>query len=72
MTEVDYQIECLSRDLILMLMERRGINLQEALHTLYTSETYLKLKDERSGLYFQSAGYVYDFLEKEICTGKME
>ena len=35
------------------------------------NETYAKLKDTRSGLYFQSPVYVYGFLRKEILTGKM-
>ncbi len=71
MTDVDYQVECLTRDLLLILIERRQISLQEALSCLYNSDTYARLKDPRSGLYFQSPGYVYDFLEKEINTGKM-
>ena len=36
------------------------------------SETYEKLSDPRSGLYFQAPGYVYDFLNKEIEYGKMQ
>ena len=72
MTDIEFQIECLTRDLILLLIERQGMNMQDALHTLYTSDTYVKLKDTRSGLYFQSPGYVYDFLDKEISTGKVE
>lgn len=44
----------------------------EALDTLYNSETYEKLSDARSGLYFQAPGYVYDFLDKEVEYGKMQ
>ncbi len=68
MTDVDYQVECLARDLLMLLMERRQLSLQEALSCLYTSKTYARLKDPRSGLYFQSPGYVYDFLEEEAKT----
>lgn len=71
MTDIDYQIECLSRDMLLLLMERRGISLEDALRILYTSDTYVKLKDPRSGLYFQSPGYVYDFLDHELAYGHM-
>jgi len=39
---------------------------------LYTSDTYAKLKNPHTGLYFQSSGYVYDFLLKEITTGRMK
>jgi len=55
-----------------MLMERRKMPMTDALDTLYNSETYEKLSDPRSGLYFQAPGYVYDFLDKEIEYGRME
>lgn len=71
MTDFDFQVELMARDLVLLLMERRGVTMPEALDTLYNSDTYSRLKDRRSGLYFQSPGYVYDFLEKEISTGRM-
>lgn len=71
MTDSDYLIECLTKDLTLLLIEDFGMDMKTALHTLYTSDTYMKLQDVKTGLYFQSAGYVYDFLKKEIKTGKM-
>ncbi len=71
MTGSEYMMECLVKDLTLLLMERRNMDLETALNTLYTSDTFSKLKDKRTGLYFQSPGYVYDFLEKEIETGVM-
>lgn len=65
-------IEYMSRDLVLLLMERQDLDMEEALNTLYNSETYTKLTDPRTGFYFQSPLYVYDFLEKELLIGKME
>ena len=72
MTDFDYMLEGMSRDLTVMLMERRKMPMTDALDTLYNSETYEKLSDPRSGLYFQAPGYVYDFLDKEIEYGKMQ
>lgn len=72
MTDFDYMVEDMTRDLAVMLMERRSMSMTDALDTLYNSETYEKLSDPRSGLYFQSPGYVYDFLDKEIEYGKMQ
>ncbi len=72
MTDFEYMIEGMTRDLAVMLMERRGMSMPSALDTLYNSETYEKLSNPRSGLYFQSPGYVYDFLDKEIEYGKMQ
>jgi len=62
----------MTRDLTVLLMERRKMPMTDALDTLYNSETYEKLSDPRSGLYFQAPGYVYDFLDKEIEYGKMQ
>ncbi len=72
MTDFEYMVEGMTRDLAVMLMERRGMSMTSALDTLYNSETYEKLSNPRSGLYFQSPGYVYDFLDKEIEYGKMQ
>jgi hypothetical protein len=72
MTDFDYMLEGMTRDLTVLLMERRNMPMTDALDTLYNSETYEKLSDPRSGLYFQSPGYVYDFLDKEIEYGKMQ
>ncbi len=71
MTDFDYQVELLTRDLVLLLMERRSMTMPQALEAIYNSDTYNRLKDARSGLYFQSPGYVYDFLDKEISTGRV-
>jgi hypothetical protein len=54
-----------------MLMEERGLSLHEALDTVYNSETYAKLTDPATGLYFQSSVYIYSYLDRELATGKM-
>ena len=46
-------------------------NLKSALNSVYNSETYAKLSIPESGLYFQSEGYVYALLHKEITTGTL-
>lgn len=61
--------ECMARDLVMMLIDKYGISLQEALDILYRSDTYQKLKDKRTGLYFQSPVYVFDYLLKELSAG---
>ena len=58
--------ECMMRDLAMMLIKKYNVSLSEALDILYNSETFEKLQDERTGLYFQSPLYVFDFLQKEL------
>ena len=66
MTEIQYMNECMMRDLAMMLIKKYNVSLSEALDILYNSETCEKLQDERTGLYFQSPVYVFDFLQKEL------
>ena len=71
MNTIDYMNECNVRDLVLMLMEERGMSLHDALDAVYNSETYAKMMIPGTGLYFQSPVYIYSYLNKELTTGKM-
>ena len=62
MTKETFMIEEISKEIVLLLMEE---------HTLYTSDTYAKLTNLRTGLFSQSTAYVYEYLEHELATGKM-
>ena len=55
-----------------MLMSDYGWDLQKSMDVLYSSETFAKLEDERSGLYYQGAIYVYSFLKQEIEKGTID
>ena len=44
---------------------------QEAIDVLYTSETFDRLQDDDTGLYYQSAGYVYSFLQNELTKARV-
>lgn len=46
--------------------------MKKAFDTLYNSDTYAKLSDPKTGLYIQSAGYIYSYLKTEITTGEIE
>ena len=59
------------RDLAMMLIGKYNVTLAEALDMLYNSETYEKLQNPRTGLYFQSPVYVFDFLQRELEQGKI-
>ena len=60
------------KDLIACLMDERGLTMQQAFDAVYTSCLFLKLSDPKTGLYFQSSGYVYSFLESELKTGSVK
>lgn len=73
MTEVDfnYMKEALATDLAELIAKDFDMTVTEALDTLYGSETYAKLCNPNTGLYFQSTQYVYSFLKNELLTAKM-
>ena len=74
MSESDfkYMTESISTDLIVMLMEDFDMSMKSAFDSMYNSETYTKLTDASTGLYFQSTLYVYSFLKNELLTAKIE
>lgn len=54
------------KDLIARLMDERGLTMAAAFDAVYTSRLFEKLSDPKTGLYFQSSGYVYSCLTEEI------
>lgn len=71
MTRETFMMEDISKSIILLLMEEHQMDLHEALRTFYTSDTYARLINPLTGLYAQSTAYVYEYLEKELATGKL-
>ncbi len=69
----DKQISFMQEDLCIelagILMEEHRYTMTEALGVLYNSQTFDRLSNPATGLYYQSAGYVYDCLNNEIKTG---
>ena len=67
-TQAEFQNmkEEIVKDMIARLMEERGLSMQEAFDKVYTSRLFEKLDNPKTGLYFQSSGYVYSFLEDEL------
>jgi hypothetical protein len=53
------------------LVDDYNYSLEEALDVLYTSETFERLQNDATGLYYQSPGYVYSFLQNELKTARV-
>ena len=70
-TQIECMIEDLSSEIIRILMEEWQYNMTQAMEIYYSSDTFERLSDPTTGLYYQSAGYVYDFLKKELTTGQV-
>ena len=55
-----------------LLMEKWHYSMDDALETLYNSDTFALVQDARTGLYYQSPGYVYSYLENELTLGTIK
>lgn len=60
--------DSITTELIALLMEDYQYNLNTAIDLVYSSDTFAKLTDTRTGLYYQSPLYVYDILKNELET----
>ena len=55
-----------------MLLESDGNkSMEEALSIVFNSDSYQKITNEKTHLYYQSPMYVYAFLEQELKQGKL-
>lgn len=68
--EFRYLKESLAKDLVALLMERRGIDMEQAFGLYFNSKTYQYINTPETGLYYQSPGYLYSFLEDELNGSK--
>ena len=59
-------IEYAVQDLVAMLVERRGLAIQEAMQTVYRSRFHAKLQDVETGLYLEGSEYLYTLLCEEL------
>lgn len=53
------------------LMSDYKLDMPSAANIVYNSRTLELLQDSRTGLYFQSPGYVYHLLQNEYTQGKI-
>ena len=70
----DGQIQCMKEDmtaaLAQILIEEQHCSMEQALDMVYNSATFRNLQNTASGLYYQSVGYVYYDLQRELKNKK--
>ena len=64
--EMDYLVDDLTQDIAKMLMQDQQCDIAEALNIVYNSRTYSALENPATGLFYQSAVYLYDLLLEEL------
>lgn len=72
MSETDEMKNEMVKDLASLLMEKdKSLSIDRALTLVFNSDTYQKLLNDKTRLYYQSSRYVFSFLEDELETGKI-
>lgn len=60
------------KSLALLLLDKdTTLSMEQALSAVFNSDTYQKMMEDKTKLYYQSPRYVFSFLETELTTGKM-
>ena len=73
MSERDQMTIDMAKNLALLLMEREpSLSMEQALSIVINSDTYQRLLDDRTRLYYQSPRYVFSFLDSELKTGSIK
>ena len=57
---------------LLLIEDQPQLTMEKALATVINSDTYQRLQRDATGLYHQSARYVYSFLDIELKTGSVK
>lgn len=71
MSKADMLIEYITQDIVSWIMEEEKLSMEEALNHFYTSETFLKLTDQETGLYLDAPASVYSLYQDERKYGKL-
>ena len=64
--DIQFQIECLTNELIIMLMDDYEMSMEQAVDTVYGSNTFKKIERPSTGLYYLGAVYAMDMLKEEL------
>ena len=72
MSERDQMTLDMVKNLALLLQEDNpSLSMDQALSLVINSDTYQRVLNDNTRLYYQSPRYVYSFLDNELKTGKM-
>jgi hypothetical protein len=64
--DIQFMVEDITADLTYMLVEKHHYSIEQAIDVVYKSKTYEALSRPETGLYSQSSGYVYEYLQQEL------
>ena len=69
--KIRFMKDFVTSDVILCLIEDKGLPAEEAMKEFYNSEVFDRLCDTETGLYRESGGYVYELYKTEKIHGRL-
>ena len=72
MSEIDnMKMDMVTNLTSLLMSEQPQLTMEQACSMVINSDTYMRLQEDATHLYYQSPRYVYSFLSNELKTGAM-
>lgn len=72
MDKVKFLTEQNTQDIVAFIVEDEKIDYDKAIDKFYSSKTFEKLSDSSTGLYRESAAYVYELYKNEKINGAIK
>ena len=71
MSKAEMLVEYITQDIVARIMEEENLDMSEALHQFFMSDTFQKLTDIETGLYLDAASSVYSLYQDEKQAGHL-
>ena len=69
--KIRFMKDFVTTEVILLIVEDKGISVEQAMEDFYNSELFDRLCDSETGLYRESGAYVYELYKTEKEYGRL-
>ena len=69
--KTEIKVDMIKNLALLLIQQNNQLTIEQALSIIFNSDTYLKIMDEQTRLYYQSPRYVFAYLNEELKNGQL-
>ena len=70
--KTEMKVDMIKNLALLLIKQNNNMTMEQALSTVFNSDIYQKVMNERTTFYYQSPKYVFAFLEDELLERKTD
>ena len=70
--KTEMKVDMIKNLALLLIKQNNNMTMEQALSTVFNSDIYQKVMNERTAFYYQSPKYVFAFLEDELLGRKSD